>query len=164
MRERERGGARAPERARVGSFWWSRREGVFETRERERGGARAPERARVGTFWWSRWGGVPEHQNEPMWARSGVRDEGEGEGTGSFWCSRRGRGRGEVREHQNEPVWARSGGQDGEGCTNIRTSPCGLVLMLETRERKSGGARAPERATHGLVLVFKMRERERGGA
>src|SRR6266508_334594 len=80
MRERERGGARAPERARVGSFWWSRREGVFETRERERGGARAPERACVGTFWWSRWGGVPEHQNEPMWARSGVRDEGEGEG------------------------------------------------------------------------------------
>src|SRR6266545_4458388 len=36
--------------------------------------------------------------------------------------------------------------------------------MLETRERKSGGARAPERATHGLVLVFETRERERGGA
>src|SRR6266545_487770 len=83
---------------------------------------------------------------------------------GSFWCSRRGRGRGEVREHQNEPVWARSGGRDGEGCPNIRTSLCGLVLMLETRERKSGGARAPERATHGLVLVFETRERERGGA
>src|SRR6266508_3459779 len=76
MRERERGGARAPERARVGSFWWSRREGVFETRERERGGARAPERACVGTFWWSRWGGVPEHQNEPTRARSGVQDVG----------------------------------------------------------------------------------------
>src|SRR6266508_4795244 len=28
---------------------------------------------------------------------------------GSFWCSRRGRGRGEVREHQNVPTWALSG-------------------------------------------------------
>src|SRR6266568_2892153 len=53
---------------------------VFETRERERGGARAPEQARVGTFWWLRWGGVPKHQNEPVWAHSGVRDKGEGEG------------------------------------------------------------------------------------
>src|SRR6266545_8071363 len=118
-------------------------------RERERGGLR---RGRER-------GEVREHQNEPVWARSGgrdregclnirmspcglvlvfetkererggVRDEGEGR------CSRRGRGRGEVCEHQNEPVWARSGCQDGEGCPNIRTSPCGLVLMLKTRER-----------------------------
>ena len=74
-----------------------------------------------------------------------------------------------MREHQNVPMRARSGVRDGEGrgeerCLNIRMSPCGLVLMLETRERKSGGAQAPERATHGLVLVFETRERERGGA
>jgi len=106
---------------------------VFEMRERERGGAQAPERARVGLF----------------------------------WCSRRGRGRGEVHEHQNKPMWARSGVRDeGEGeerCASTRTSLCGLVLMLETRERKSRGAQAPEQATHGLVLVFETRERERGG-
>src|SRR6266571_2560790 len=99
-------------------------------RERERGGMQAPERARVGTFWCSRQGGVPEHQNEPVWARSGVRDEGEGEGR----------------------------------CASTRTSPCGLVLVFETRERERGGARAPERATHGLILVFEMRGRERRGA
>src|SRR6266545_6605169 len=58
---------------------------------------------------------------------------------GSFWCSRRGREREEVREHQNEPMWARSGGQDGEGCPNIRTSLCGLVLVFEMKERERGG-------------------------
>ena len=61
----------------------------FETRERERGGARAPERACVGSFWCLRQGRereeVHEHQNEPVWARSGGQD-------------------GEVHEHQNEPV------------------------------------------------------------
>ncbi len=64
-----------------------------------------------------------------MWACSGVRDERERE---------------EVREHQNEPVWARSGGRDREGCPNIRTSPCGLVLVFEMKERERGGAQAPE--------------------
>src|SRR6266545_2610722 len=130
---------------------------VFETRERERGGARAPERAHVGSFWWSRWGGVPKHQNEPVWARSGVRDEGErerrcastrtspcghvlvvemGRGAqtserprvGSFWCSRRGRGRGEVREHQNVPMRACSGVRDREGRGEVREH----FLMFET--------------------------------
>src|SRR6266571_5195183 len=71
--------------------------------------------------------------------RGGVRAP-ERARVGSFWCSRQGRGRGEVREHQNKPVWARSGVRDGEGCLNIRTSPHGLVLMFETRERKSRGA------------------------
>ena len=49
---------------------------VFETRERERGGAQAPECARMGTFWCLREGKgrgeAPEHQNVPVWARSGV--------------------------------------------------------------------------------------------
>src|SRR6266545_2610723 len=103
MRERERGGSRRGRgrgevREHLNEPMWARSGGrdgegcpnirmslcglvlVFETRERERGGARAPERARVGTFWWSRWGGVPKHQNDPVWGRSGVRDEGEGEG------------------------------------------------------------------------------------
>src|SRR6266511_2118914 len=128
-------------------------------RERERGGLRQGRER----------GEVCEHQNEPCGLVLVVKT-GRGARTserarvGSFWCSRRGREREEVREHQNEPVWAHSGGRDREGCPNIRTSPCGLVLVLETRERKSGGARAPERATHGLVLVFETRERERGGA
>src|SRR6266568_8699772 len=81
---------------------------VFETRETERGGARAPERARVGTFWCSRRGKrrgeAPEHQNVPVWARSGVQDKRYRRGrartperahTGAFWCSREGE-----REHQ----------------------------------------------------------------
>src|SRR6266545_3163270 len=104
-------------------------------RERERGGSR---RGRER-------GEVREHQNEPVWTRSGVRDEGErerrctstrmspcghvlvvemGRGArtserarvGSFWCSRQRRGRGEVHEH--------------------RTSPHGLILVFETRERE----------------------------
>ena len=75
---------------------------VVETRDRERRGDRAPERAHTGMFWCSRWGGergVPERQNEPVWARSGGRDEGE------------------ETEHQNVPLWARSGVRNvaGEG-------------------------------------------------
>src|SRR6266542_3387212 len=61
-------------------------------------------------------------------------------------------------------MWACSGGREGKGCANIRTSPHGLVLVFEMRERERGGVRAPERATHRLVLVFETRERERGGA
>src|SRR6266545_4873294 len=81
---------------------------------------------------------------------------------GSFWCSRRGREREEVREHQNEPMWARSGGRDGEGCLNIRTSPCGLVLVFETRERERGGARAPEHACAGTFWCSRQGGERRG--
>src|SRR6266542_3387213 len=95
-------------------------------RERERGGARAPERAHVGLFWWSRGEGVREHQNEPTRARSGVRDEGEGEGR----CA----------STRTSHTQARSGVRDegeGEGrCASTRTCPHGHFLVFETREGK----------------------------
>src|SRR6266511_3036062 len=82
---------------------------MFKTRERERGGARAPERARAGTFWCSRQGRgrgeVRKHQKVPTWALSGVRNEGGEEGTperahkGTFWCL----GCGDVPNMKNMP-------------------------------------------------------------
>ena len=60
-------------------------------------------------------GDVPEHQNEPTWARSGVRDErkgeGEGKGGGRWWEGQR-----ETLDMKNATLWSRSsclGGRRG---------------------------------------------------
>src|SRR6266498_2790721 len=113
-------------------------------------GARTSERARVGSFWWLRWGGVPEHQNEPVWARSDARDERKEERRCASTRTSHTRARSGVRDEG-----------EGEGrCASTRMCPCGHVLVFKMgrgEERCVSTRKCP----HGHFLVFKMREGKR---
>ena len=86
-------------------------------------------------------GEVPEHQIEPVWARSCVRDEGKG---GSRCPS--------TRTCPHGLVLVFETGREEGRFPNTRTNPHGLVLVVETKERRPSTRTCPQ----GHVLVFGM--------